>query len=380
MKTKKIVFGITLGILIFNLNIFMLTTTQSLQESKPTVTLNRIMHDPFIITHDDNFTTFPGTGTPSDPYVIEDYEIMTAESYAIYINGTTKNFVIRNCYVESIASAIYISHASSNTAKVEHNVCSNSGDGIKIFNTPEVIVCDNTISNVNTYSIAIVNSNSSVVEKNICSSTTNGIGILESGGTHVFNNTVLNSLTTSLNVIGSDYCLVQNNSFSNSLYVHIYISDNSRYNTFQFNIIYNCTKHCGIEIYGDNNILSYNLVQLCESGIIGKTFSENNVLHHNTFTDNEEEVVEMSQVVDDGEGNVWYDTVASEGNYWSDWDGEGAYEITGEANSTDPYPLSEPTIPPIGYEEASFPFMILLPILIILTIFIRKPKKSNIKQ
>jgi len=53
------------------------------------------------------------------------------------------------------------------------------------------------------------------------------------------------------------------------------------------------------------------------------------------------------QAYDDVGGNTWYDNTAQEGNYWSNWDGNGwgtasAYPIDG-GKASDWYPLSNPT-------------------------------------
>ena len=381
MEKKSIVFGIILGILLFNLNMFMLTTTQSLQEPIPTITFNRVLHEPFIITNDTNFTIFPGAGTPSDPYVIENYDITTSESNAIFVNGTTKNFVIRNCYLESIDSAIDILYAAENTVTLENNICSLSGNGIRIFNSPEVSILNNNCTDNMGFGISIDNSNSSSVEQNFCNNNGDaGINIYESMEVFVSNNTIENNVVKSLIIYNSENCLIQNNSFMYTHKHHVYVSISSFYNTFQYNIFYNTTDWFGVVMVGSNNIFHHNLIQECKGGINTPLFSMNNVIHHNSFVDNEREILEVSQAVDDGENNIWYDTTTNEGNYWSDWSGEGEYEIEGGVNSTDPYPLTDPPIPPIKDAKASFPFITLLPILIILTIVLRKPKKSNIKQ
>jgi hypothetical protein len=53
------------------------------------------------------------------------------------------------------------------------------------------------------------------------------------------------------------------------------------------------------------------------------------------------------QAYDDVGGNYWYDNTTKEGNYWSNWDGNGwgtpnAYPIDGGAGAYDKYPLSQP--------------------------------------
>jgi len=59
--------------------------------------------------------------------------------------------------------------------------------------------------------------------------------------------------------------------------------------------------------------------------------------------------------MDDGVNNVWDDGV-SLGNYWSDYDGSGPYEVWGDAGAVDRWPMfiepilptTTPTEPPFG--------------------------------
>lgn|GEM_PF-7093221 len=58
-------------------------------------------HDPIelIGDTDPDWASFPGSGTPSDPYIIEGYSISTQTADGIYIRDTTVYFVIRDCYI-----------------------------------------------------------------------------------------------------------------------------------------------------------------------------------------------------------------------------------------------------------------------------------------
>ena len=78
--------------------------------------------------------------------------------------------------------------------------------------------------------------------------------------------------------------------------------------------------------------------------------SRNNSVHPNTFIDNHQETIhyfESSQAYQKElyYPNYWYDVMSNEGNFWSDWEGIGAYKIDCiEGDVYDKYPLSEPTI------------------------------------
>ena len=67
---------------------------------------------------------------------------------------------------------------------------------------------------------------------------------------------------------------------------------------------------------------------------IGLVGSEKSLIHNNRIGWNS-----GGNARDDGSDNQWDDGVGA-GNYWSDYDGYGEYEITGEAGSKDRYPFS----------------------------------------
>ena len=91
-------------------------------------------------------------------------------------------------------------------------------------------------------------------------------------------------------------------------------------------------------IWGSDNLeISYNtFINASLYGIYLKYC--NSLIHHNSFISNN------VHAVDHGDSNIWYDTILLEGNYWDTWNGVGWYNIPGDANSSDQYPLSEPPV------------------------------------
>ncbi len=112
-------------------------------------------HDPISITSDSDFEVFPGSGTVEDPYVIEGYNITTISDEGIYISGTTKYFIVRNCYVDAESIGIYIYDVADGTATVINNTCSNYSD--------------------NDYGILLSYSGSSTIANNTCNRNYRGI-------------------------------------------------------------------------------------------------------------------------------------------------------------------------------------------------------------
>ena len=103
-------------------------------------------------------------------------------------------------------------------------------------------------------------------------------------------------------------------------------------------LIHNNTFLChgnAMLIYDFNCIITNNHIEGSQWGAI-LIHGNNNTIYSNLFINNNEERV--SQAYDYGEENIWFDSKNKIGNNWSDWKGEGSYNIDGDANSTDPYP------------------------------------------
>jgi hypothetical protein len=82
--------------------------------------LSLVPHESIHISNDGNFSDygFDGTGDESTPYIIEDYNITIANGHAIRITGTTKYFIVRDCFLEG--GGIIISSVSDGTALLEN--------------------------------------------------------------------------------------------------------------------------------------------------------------------------------------------------------------------------------------------------------------------
>ena len=179
------------------------------------------------------------------------------------------------------------------------------------------------------------NSNNITVKNFVLSSFNIGIVVMGSD-----NNTILeNSITD--NFLGLDLTDSENNTVSGN-----YIANNSygialenMYNNISKNIVTN-NSDIGIFLYGAeyNNIIGNNIT-INGRGILVSICSDN-VIHHNNFINNTKQVYdiawdnpEMSPSV-----NTWYSPES--GNYWSDYNGEGAYVI--DVNNQDNFPTKKP--------------------------------------
>lgn len=391
-KIKKFLFSS--GILLILFSITVLSHSQevfsSQNESSELITVNDLVPIPdIIITHDDNFTIYAssGTGTPDDPYIIENYNVTSGGPWGIMINGTvsgqiTVNFIIRNCWITALEVCILIIDAYPSLVTIDNCTCVNTvaGDGLGIH----LVRCDgatliNNECNYNFHTGIRVDYCSSMwVENNTCFQNgdeglyvDNGSGngmfkrntLLENGhygidnqvsdsNTYVYN-TIENNVNIGFAVVSSQYLVIENNTIIENGMQGIYLAS-SDYTTIRFNKIE------GNQDYGVDVV---NNTDECR-------------IHHNNFIGNN--AGGTSQAIEDfitGHRDCeWYDSSVNQGNYWSDYVSPGVYNIDGTASNFDPYPLSSPVdlelIP--EYSPTFFALITLLSFIGLIVLIIRK--------
>ncbi len=174
-----------------------------------------------------------GNGSKEDPYIIERKNITTTSYFGIYIYGTSKYFVIRDCFVSTGQVwrhvGIYIKDVASGTAKIINNTCINNDEGIIIYNSNNCTISNNTCQNNSlgffppTAGISIDHSNNCMINNNTCNGNVIGINIEDSNSSLVLNNSCSQNILGGVNIINCESILVINNTFF----------DNSiRFNTF----------------------------------------------------------------------------------------------------------------------------------------------------
>ncbi len=344
-----------------------------------------INHEPIEIISDDNFTDygFPGSGSPEDPYIIENFNISTTSIYAIFIKGTllpiTNYFKIHNCFLKSSNYGIYIENVASGCVNIIDNQCNDIVTGIYVKDTSDAYISNNTCKRNIAKGIDLFNIEDSTLVNNTCSYNRNGIVIQDMFEATVANNTCFNNTQYGIfatSSLGSDSIVSDNICDNNKIGIKVEMGS--------YALIRNsCSNNTNGLIVGDagcrilNNTCSLNqlgiLIEYCYSpdeisfnkilnntegiNFMSSSFQpiENNLflwnnqysisldassndhkIHHNIFLQNN--LNGTSQVIDNGSSNIWYDSVSFEGNYWSDWNGIGNYEIDGEANTFDLYP------------------------------------------
>ncbi len=348
--------------------------------------INYIPHDSIEITNDSNFTDygFPGYGNSTHPYIIENYEIITANDTGILISQTTMHFLIRNCYVNANINGIYIYNTALNTADLVNNTCMNNDVGIFIegsrgnklienrcnYNLYGITVssaigtlisettCDfNTFDGIslveNTDIVNIINSECSnngrdgisldfaqsvyIISSTCSANGNNGIALYSAFDVLITDNIVSTNDFHGISLDRSTNADVKNCSFTNNRVDGIYVRETDSCSIFNNSVSGN---RIAINIVTtDSSLITYNRVSNNELYALNLGFvSENNIMHHNNFTNNN--IGSESQAIDNGKNNLWYDEETLDGNWWSDLGSDCTYKIDGKARSKDKYPLN----------------------------------------
>lgn len=166
-KRKNLVFGLVYVLIISGIiGYFSYLGLMSTQLSKKYPSYG------ILIFSDSDFLKYdlPGSGTQTDPYIIENYSILTSEHSAIQIERVTKYVIIRNNYLRSRVSALEIEDSVGSRIKIINNTCVGSvyptADdycGIYIYNSDGCFIYNNTFLNLDTGIDLHVSDNCSII-------------------------------------------------------------------------------------------------------------------------------------------------------------------------------------------------------------------------
>ncbi len=250
-----------------------------------TIKQDLTLHEPIVINHDDNFSSyaFSGDGSENNPFLIENYNITTHDNIGISISGTNNNFIIRNCYVRAENTCIKISNIKNNSAKIMNCYCKAFYDiyddfqtdtGILVLNSNQIQIVNNDCFR-NERGITIFNSEQSFITGNNCSFNWEynlgdffnivdgcGIEILNSHNSTISNNFCMGNGEFGLYITSSNNTLLSDNSFiTNGYYDDYIIVEEDRSGV----VIYGSENITIMESFFVDNIISAILIIDCEN-------------------------------------------------------------------------------------------------------------------
>jgi len=140
-------------------------------------------HDPISINGNAQFTSangvVSGSGTQSDPYIIENWDINANTAKGIEIRNTNVYFIIRNCVIHDGKSnnkyGIYFYNVTN--GKIDGVTSYNNYYGIRLFSSSN----NNTITNCNVYNnyvgIELYSSSNNKLRNNTLNNNTSNFGV-----------------------------------------------------------------------------------------------------------------------------------------------------------------------------------------------------------
>jgi parallel beta-helix repeat protein len=243
---------------------------------------------------------WPGDGSQSTPYIIDNYDINgTGYRGCIFIGNTTCYFTVQNCYLHNATGTFsepYFTLSGLGLYNVRNSLIKNNiimydAEGIYESNAGYNTFFNNTIVQNSDGGLYLTGSPYNNISFNNCSSNAGGIAMNSGSGYNtVSNNTAFSNSNTGIYVASSSNNVIDNNTVSSNhyaIYIRFYTSDSIN------NVIF-------------NNIVSSNYYGFyVDTGTAG-----NNKIYHNDVINN------TIQAHDYG-GCIWNLDYPYGGNNWS---------------------------------------------------------------
>jgi len=295
-------------------------------------------HAPISIVGDDNFTAgngvAGGTGTASDPYIIEGWEIDSKYGYAIEVVDTRKHFVISevsmfSSVVESQGAGVVLRNVT-NAAIIDTSL-RDLYWGVQVVNSQNVTIGECAIEEITQCVIYALSPSyllNPTMNLTIRDCTIVGCRVVTEEGA-----TIINS---GFDLVGSQNLLIQNNSVAGAMRalesrqcVNITICYNSFTNNSESGVsFYECSQAnvtdnemiangYGLTMSGsDNASVTWNRFLGTFHAAIEYSGSSGIQVHHYDFMGNYGSAYAHGDV-----NNTWDDGYPGGGNYWSDYAG-----------------------------------------------------------
>src|SRR5437667_2221503 len=192
-------------------------------------------HSPITIDGNAGFTSANGvtggSGTSSDPYIIQGWDINASGigccnangNAGLVIENTNASFIVRNVYVHQglpVDEGIILHQVSNGT--VENSVTSQDYFGIAVDSSINVTVTGNTVYSNNPYGIYLYQTSTSVVSgNNVYSNQNAGIFLFSSNNDLVNNNIVYNQVVIGIDTYTTEYDTFVANNVTNNGWIGI---------------------------------------------------------------------------------------------------------------------------------------------------------------
>ncbi|MDH4214386.1 MAG: right-handed parallel beta-helix repeat-containing protein [Candidatus Thorarchaeota archaeon] len=256
-------------------------------------------------------------------------------------------------------SGIWIIDAEETT--LIDNRCSNCCNGIDFLFSQHGLIKGNTLANNHAFGFRFLTSQDVYISSNICEfSGSSGLFVETSSGLSIVNNTCSSNNAGGIDIWDSYEILIHDNNCRRNRFSGVSLMaswtctialnqlvENEAHGLhisggYGFEVNWNTmTENGGDGIRatcGHSRIL-HNVIALNNDYGAYLQFCTNVSIHHNMFVNNNGSGVQAYDSLPFV--NLWYDPIAAEGNYWSDWDGMGPYYVDGGSGSCDIYPLGE---------------------------------------
>ncbi|MFX1508255.1 MAG: right-handed parallel beta-helix repeat-containing protein, partial [Promethearchaeota archaeon] len=261
-----------------------------------------------VITSNSQFEAlFDGSGTLTDPYLIEGYYINDTSGPSISIHGTTAYFRISDNILNGLSTTNYgIDLQNVDNGIITNNtIYSTNGNGINSLECSDINITDNFI-HTNSKGIYLNNSNHMILLKNIIFNNTFGLEINNTLNNTITNNRIYNNnhdairmwysnnITIDSNTIYNtgasglsintayDIKVLNNQFYENNYALHTYLFNES---LISGNIIYNHSNQ-GMRFWTciTNTIFNNTIDNIGEDGIGLHSEANNNSIINNTIS------------------------------------------------------------------------------------------------
>jgi len=263
--------------------------------------------------------------SPSNDYHIFKNNIIEKGAYGISLSLSNQNTIYNNTFNDTPIGGISLNSATS--TNITGNTIKDSIHGIKLYNSGTNTIAANKITQT-TYAIHIsgTTSTGNTIKDNTLAGRTAGI-YTGSDTTTIERNEIIDG-SAGIYMQGKtatiNYNIIKNSSYGIRLY---YSGATTTNHNIKNNKITDCAY--GIEFtYSNTGTFKANWFQKNTFGVY-VSFSSSNTFYQNNFVDNDYQAYSYLGT------NSW--SSGGQGNYWSDYDGEGAYPIP--IGASDPSPL-----------------------------------------